>query len=426
MESFKEFLRFPEIEKAAAFTELLERHHIPYRLDDHSMRFEVVSAENPWLRQFILMLKEEDFQKTNELLEKEPLLSEDGQSHFVSKEEPFLKDFSDDELKEVMANPAEWSKEALEEAKEMALKRSLEIPAEHPFPPKPVETTDEYPWLTTFRSLLLFVLIYYVALDHSMANVLILVIVIFIHELGHYIAMKAFHYSEVKMFFIPLLGAMVSGVKNTISQRHRAIILLAGPVPGMIIGFVLYKTGATENPYMRSAANLFIIINAFNLLPITPFDGGKLIETLFFLTRQLLQNIFTILSAAGLVIFAIYFKDYFFLLFPFFMVIGISAQAKRKKIQVALKEEGIDCNKPFGELTNEEYAKIRSHVIAGNNKYQDIKSGDYSTSVEDSIISKIKSLAEVQITKDLPVSGKIIFVLLWLVFLVSPLLLAFF
>jgi len=50
--------------------------------------------------------------------------------------------------------------------------------------------------------------------------------------------MKAFNYSNVKLFVVPLLGAYVSGKKATISQRQMSIIILAGPIPGLIIGFV--------------------------------------------------------------------------------------------------------------------------------------------------------------------------------------------
>jgi Zn-dependent protease len=39
---------------------------------------------------------------------------------------------------------------------------------------------------------------------------------------------------------------------------------------------------------------------SFNLLPVTPFDGGNLLGTLFFARRELLQNIFTVISAIAL------------------------------------------------------------------------------------------------------------------------------
>ena len=61
-----------------------------------------------------------------------------------------------------------------------------------------------------------------------------------IHELGHFFAMKYFHYKDLGIFFIPLLGAYVSGSKREVSQKQSAIILLAGPLPGIIIGIALY------------------------------------------------------------------------------------------------------------------------------------------------------------------------------------------
>src|SRR3989344_6457092 len=40
---------------------------------------------------------------------------------------------------------------------------------------------------------------------------LLLVPILLFHELGHYVAMRIFHYRNLRMFFIPFLGAAVSG-----------------------------------------------------------------------------------------------------------------------------------------------------------------------------------------------------------------------
>src|SRR5262245_26006745 len=45
----------------------------------------------------------------------------------------------------------------------------------------------------------------------SLTNLFILVPVLLFHEAGHWVAMRAFGYRNLRMFFIPFLGAAVSG-----------------------------------------------------------------------------------------------------------------------------------------------------------------------------------------------------------------------
>src|SRR6185369_12884115 len=112
------------------------------------------------------------------------------------------------------------------------------------YPPKPVlENKKGNVWIRSITSLALYLLIGYYFFSYYLSTsriwlVIITVIVIF-HELGHFLAMKTFHYKELGIFFIPLLGAYASGTKREVSQMQSAIILLAGPMPGIIIGIIL-------------------------------------------------------------------------------------------------------------------------------------------------------------------------------------------
>jgi hypothetical protein len=88
--------------------------------------------------------------------------------------------------------------------------------------------------------------------------------------------MKAFGYKDVKMFFIPLFGAAVSGKSRESSGTKKALIALAGPFPGLILGLGLTILSAMVTlDVLQRIALYFIIINGFNLLPLWPFDGGK-------------------------------------------------------------------------------------------------------------------------------------------------------
>jgi Zn-dependent protease len=113
-------------------------------------------------------------------------------------------------------------------------------------------------------------------ISSSPATILILVVVILIHELGHFIGMKIFGYRNVHIFFIPMFGAATSGIETNPSGSQKAIVSLLGPLPGILIGIILgVLYFVTKNEMLVQPAWVFMFINALNLLPFFPLDGGR-------------------------------------------------------------------------------------------------------------------------------------------------------
>src|SRR5688500_17973675 len=139
------------------------------------------------------------------------------------------------------------------------------------YPPKYYK--EEQPaniWLRSLTSLALYLILDYYIFPSYIMLLLITAIVIF-HELGHFFAMKYYRYSDLGIFFIPLLGAYVSGTKRKVSQKQSAIILLAGPLPGIILGIILYLADQNSSGMylfdisVSRIALLLIILNLINL-----------------------------------------------------------------------------------------------------------------------------------------------------------------
>ncbi len=108
-----------------------------------------------------------------------------------------------------------------------------------------------------------------------------LLVILFVHEMGHALAMRVFGYRDMQMVFLPLVGAAVTGAARDLAGWKRAVILLAGPVPGLVagIGALLYLTANPGSEFAfdwQMAASMAVFINLFNLLPISPLDGGQL------------------------------------------------------------------------------------------------------------------------------------------------------
>ena len=103
--------------------------------------------------------------------------------------------------------------------------------------PKPILEQDKRNWVRkSLISLAIYGVLFLFIFKIEPVYIAALLTALLIHEFGHFFAMKAFNYTNVKLFVLPMLGAYVTGKKTLISQRQMSIVILAGPVPGIIIG----------------------------------------------------------------------------------------------------------------------------------------------------------------------------------------------
>jgi Zn-dependent protease len=273
-------------------------------------------------------------------------------------------------------------------------------------------------------SMVAFIGIFYL-LGLDMNLIFLIVLVLFLHEMGHLIAMKTFGYQDVGMMFIPLIGAVVTGRKDHLNQLEKVIVVLAGPIPGIMLGIGLiemYHLGWAEERFMIMGI-IFILLNAMNLLPIDPLDGGKFVESLFFSVNTSLKNIFSYLSAGLVLYLASYqllyngmtMQFFIFSVIGYFMVSRIRSGWQLSKLQRQLHDLSIDLTKEFKDLTDKEYWLIRKHFIQSSrlNKLIDAESKDYDER-EEAIAPAIKGVLIPKVNNNITLLGKISFVLLWM------------
>ena len=100
--------------------------------------------------------------------------------------------------------------------------------------------------------------------------------VVLFHELGHWVAMRAFGHRDATIRFIPFFGAATMTTKQFAKLSHEMVVLLAGPVPGMILGLALIQLSlAGVSGYTLFAGIALVSLNVVNLLPLHPLDGGR-------------------------------------------------------------------------------------------------------------------------------------------------------
>jgi Zn-dependent protease len=101
------------------------------------------------------------------------------------------------------------------------------------------------------------------------------VLLILVHELGHYFTFRNFGIKADLPFFIPGLGAFVAARGPAPSLTVEALAALAGPIYGLLASGVCYAVAVNlHEPFWFAVAYTGFFLNALNLLPVPPLDGG--------------------------------------------------------------------------------------------------------------------------------------------------------
>jgi Zn-dependent protease len=127
-----------------------------------------------------------------------------------------------------------------------------------------------------------------------------LVLMILVHEMGHVLEIRRQGMQATAPVFIPFFGAGIFQRSHPTDAYHQALIGIAGPIAGTLgatAAFVLF--GATQWPVFLLAAWIGFYINLFNLVPITPLDGGWILAPV---SKWVFVGGFALLGAAVLLL----------------------------------------------------------------------------------------------------------------------------
>ena len=290
------------------------------------------------------------------------------------------------------------------------------------YPEKPFieKVKVESNWGLTAFSIVLFVGAFLLVFNDQLQFVLFLILVLFIHEMGHYAFMKLYKYENVRMLFIPLMGAFVQGTKDKYSQKQSFIVVSAGPFPGLYLGVVLLIFSSIYKfDWLIELSFLFLFLNLINLLPIDPLDGGQLFKLMVNRKRDLFLLIFALLSSLTLIGFGFLINSWMMIGFGFVMAIKIRSIQRNYIIRKKLDQLSVDYISTYEELPNRSYALIRDVVIEETptlKKYLEIS----EESNEDVLASHVNSVLIAPIIYDVSKITKIFFVLFWVISISLP------
>ena len=162
-----------------------------------------------------------------------------------------------------------------------------------------------------------------------------LMIILFVHEGGHFVALKLFHLKMDMIIFIPLVGAGIVPKEGFKTPGTEAAVALAGPFAGLslnVIGLILYEYFPFFIQHGNKAVLIMIfkfllyclplnfLINLINLLPLSPLDGGRIVKSALLRGKKSLILLLVITVFMGIIT-TILLKSIFIAII---LVIGVS------------------------------------------------------------------------------------------------------
>jgi len=129
--------------------------------------------------------------------------------------------------------------------------------------------------LTTCGTMLLSIVAY--SWLYGWAYAIGFVALIFVHEMGHYVAARQRGLKVGAPTFIPFVGAWVQLKDMPHDVETEAYVGFAGPLAGSAAAMVCYFLARDhDSDLLLALAYSGCMLNLFNLIPVSPLDGGRI------------------------------------------------------------------------------------------------------------------------------------------------------
>ncbi|PRR93378.1 MULTISPECIES: M50 family metallopeptidase [unclassified Bacillus (in: firmicutes)] len=126
---------------------------------------------------------------------------------------------------------------------------------------------------------LLWIVMAFAILSGQIKPLLCLLIIVFVHELGHSAAACYYHWRIRRIFLLPFGGAVEVEEHGNRPLKEELAVILCGPlqhVPLQLMAWIFMETSLISHDIFTMFTFYNMAIFLVNLLPIWPLDGGKL------------------------------------------------------------------------------------------------------------------------------------------------------
>ncbi len=120
-------------------------------------------------------------------------------------------------------------------------------------------------------------------------EVCLLLGIIFIHEMGHAAAASFFSWRIKKITLLPFGGVAEMDEHGNRPLKEETIVVIAGPLQHVwmvVLAYVLFSMQLLSEDLFQLFLSYNVMIFVFNLFPVWPLDGGKLVFLLLSLKNS--------------------------------------------------------------------------------------------------------------------------------------------
>jgi Zn-dependent protease len=104
---------------------------------------------------------------------------------------------------------------------------------------------------------------------------------LFVHEMGHFIAARQRGLKVGAPTFVPFVGAWIALEGQPRDAETEAYVGMAGPFLGAVASLCVYLAARhVDSALLLAIAYSGLVLNLFNLLPLSPLDGGRITAVL--------------------------------------------------------------------------------------------------------------------------------------------------
>lgn len=113
----------------------------------------------------------------------------------------------------------------------------------------------------------------------------------FLHEIGHIIAgtILKMKFEKIEIMPFGLSAAFYTNFDDKHFKSKEILVALAGPLTSLFLAILCYYIDFTYIPRQEAVfSNLLILL--FNLIPLYPLDGGRIIKGIIYTKKGIIQT----------------------------------------------------------------------------------------------------------------------------------------
>ncbi len=124
------------------------------------------------------------------------------------------------------------------------------------------------------------------------AELLTLFILVLVHEIGHVVVARSLGWTVREVKLLPFGGVAEVEEAGGVPAKEEALVAIAGPLQNVWMGLIAWGCGMLgiwDPEWAEYVWKANVMIGLFNLLPIHPLDGGKIVQALLSYTFNYYQ-----------------------------------------------------------------------------------------------------------------------------------------